>query len=127
MAIQNPPSPRLRRAMEVIEMEEKKTENTTGDAQKNKVVGILAYFLFFLPFIMAPDSKFGKFHANQSLVLLIIWVASWFAGIVVPVLGGFISMLVGLAVLILWIMGVINAAKGEMKPLPVIGTFTIIK
>ena len=108
-------------------MEEKKTENTASDAQKNKVVGILAYFLFFLPFIMAPDSKFAKFHANQSLILLIVWVASWFAGMVVPVLGAFISMLVGLAVLVLWIMGVINAAKGEMKQLPLIGTFTIIK
>src|SRR3989344_3463128 len=108
-------------------MQEKKTENTASDAQKNKVVGILAYFLFFLPFIMAPDSKVAKCHANQSLILLIVWVASWFAGMVVPVLGAFISMLVGLAVLVLWIMGVINAAKGEMKQLPLIGTFTIIK
>ena len=106
-------------------MEEKKTD--TSDAQKNKVVGILAYFLFFLPFIMAPESKFGKFHANQSLILLIMWIASWFGGMIIPFLGAMILFFVGIGVLILWIIGIINASKGEMKPLPIVGKYTLIK
>jgi len=35
--------------------------------------------------------------------------------------------LFGFVFLVFCIMGIINAANGKMKPLPVIGTFTIIK
>lgn len=40
------------------------------DIQKNKVISALSYLgiLFFLPLMAAPESRFGKFHANQSLV-----------------------------------------------------------
>ena len=36
------------------------------DIQKNKVISALSYLgiLFFLPLVAAPESRFGKFHAN---------------------------------------------------------------
>lgn len=54
------------------------------DIQKNKVISALSYLgiLFFLPLVAAPESRFGKFHANQSLVLML----AGFAGAVA--LGG---------------------------------------
>jgi uncharacterized membrane protein len=49
-------------------------------------------------------------------------------GGIIPFLGWFIILPLGeLFILILAIMGIINAAKGEMKPLPLIGGFNIIK
>lgn len=95
--------------------------------QSNDVtMAVLSYFLFFIPLIAAKDSKLAMFHANQSLVLLIGWVISMFIG-VVPVLGWIASPLLGLALFILWIIGIVNAAQGQMKELPVIGTIKILK
>lgn len=90
-------------------------------------MAILAYFIFFLPLILAPKSTFAKYHANQSLVLLIAWVVVMVVVAIVPVIGWILSPLAGLFVLILWIMGIINAAQGVMKPLPLIGSITILK
>ncbi|NLA78908.1 MAG: hypothetical protein GX845_05135, partial [Erysipelothrix sp.] len=40
---------------------------TQEDIEKNKTMAGLAYLIFFLPLVAAPESKFGKFHANQGL------------------------------------------------------------
>lgn len=97
------------------------------DASNDKGMAILAYFIFFLPLLLAPNSKFAKYHANQSLVLLIAWVVVMVFGTLVPAIGWILSPLAGLFILILWIMGIINASRGEMKPLPLIGNITILK
>lgn len=93
----------------------------------DKLFAILAYFIFFLPLLAAKDSKLAMFHANQSLILLVISIGSWFVGMLVPVLGGMVASLVGLGVFVLWILGLINASKGEMKPLPLVGNYTLLK
>lgn len=107
--------------------EHKKEEKpASSDVEKNKTMGVLAYFIFFLPLLSAKDSKFAMYHANQSVILLIAWVIS-VAINVIPVIGTIVSPLAGLAVFILWIIGIINAAQGQMKPIPYIGNYTIIK
>lgn len=99
----------------------------SSDVSKNKTIAVLSYFLFFLPLLTAKDSKYAMFHANQSLILIIISVAASIISGVLPVIGAVIGMIVSLAVLVLWIMGIINAANGEMKPLPYIGQYKILK
>lgn len=108
------------------------------DIQKNKGMAALAYLIFFLPLVACPDSRFGRFHANQGLLILIGAVGG---GIVLAILSfilGLISyylifistllyivLYVGLTVLI--IMGIINAVNGQAKPLPLVGHIKIIK
>lgn len=104
-----------------------------SDDDQMKLVSALAYlgFLFFLPMIMFPKSKFAMFHANQGLILLIagliITVASPIILVVTLGLGAFLMPLVSLGMLILAIMGGVGAYRGEMKPLPIVGGFTILK
>lgn len=99
-----------------------------ADVDKNKAMGILAYIIFFIPLIAAKDSKFAMFHANQGLVLFLLAVAIYIVGSFIPIIGWFFIIPVGqIAVLVLAIIGIINAAKGEMKQLPLIGKFEIIK
>lgn len=94
----------------------------------DKVFGILSYFgILWLIGLLAGKTEFAKFHANQGLVL---FIAGIIIGAVsaVPIVGWFIVAPLGsIATLVLAIMGIVNAAKGEMKPLPVIGKFQIIK
>jgi uncharacterized membrane protein len=98
------------------------------DAEDNKVMGILAYIIFFIPLLAAKDSKFAKYHANQGLLLFLAGLIINTVGTIIPIIGWFIIIPLGnLAVVILAILGIINAAKGEMKQLPIIGNYTLIK
>lgn len=108
------------------------------DIQQNKTMAGLAYILFFLPLIVCKDSKFGRFHANQGLLLLILSVASYIAlSIIATIIAiiswrlfGIVSLLYGLcglAILGLAIYGLVNGLNGKVKELPIIGKFRIIQ
>lgn len=100
---------------------------TPEDIEKNKTMAGLSYFLFFLPLIVCPESGYAKFHANQSLLLLITGVAGNVILGIIPVIGWMLMPIFGIGVLILGIMGLINGFGGKAKPLPLIGKFTILK
>lgn len=91
-------------------------------------MGILAYIIFFIPLIAAQNSKFAMYHANQGLVLFLFAIIVYFVGIIIPFIGWFVILPLGyLCTLALAIVGIINAANGTKKPLPVIGGITLIK
>jgi uncharacterized membrane protein len=100
---------------------------TPEDIEKNKTMAGLSYFLFFLPLIVCPESGYAKFHANQSLLLLITGVAGNVILGIIPVIGWMLMPIFGIGILILGIMGLINGFGGKAKPLPLIGKFTILK
>lgn len=116
-------------------MAEELQENqfTQEDIEKNKVMAILGYIIFFLPLLACPDSKFARYHSNQGLLVLLFSIIFHVAfniifGIVwIPFISSFITGIVSLATLALVIIGIINASSGKAKPLPVIGGITIIK
>lgn len=98
------------------------------DVEENKVYGILAYIgiLFLVPLLAAPKSPFAKFHANQGCVLFIAGaVLSFIAWI--PILGWLAGLVGGIALIVLAVMGIINAANGKMEKLPIVGDIEIIK
>lgn len=99
-----------------------------ADVEKNKGVAMVAYIIFFVPLLAAKDSKFAMYHANQGLILLIAAVAANLVLSLIPILGWIImGLILPLVVLGFAIIGIINASKGEMKPLPFIGGFEILK
>lgn len=122
-------------------MDEQKNENGEQaaipqvdkvDVEKNKAMAIVGYIvpiIFFIPLLSdAKNSPFAKFHANQQLNLLLAAIAVNVVGTIIPFLGWFIILPIGsILILVLAIMGVINGAKGEMKKLPIIGGFELIK
>ena len=102
-------------------------EQDPEDVEKNKVMAILAYIgiLVIIPIICAKDSKFAKFHANQGLILFILaLVCSALSKL--PVIGWLFGI-VDLAVVILAVVGIVYAAQGKAKELPIIGNWTILK
>lgn len=121
------------------------TEDNTADFDpqdiaNNKAMSVLAYisWLVLIPIFGAKGSKFARFHANQGLVLavteIIWWIAkSILAGIFLAIswwIGSVISTVFWLAdivFVILAIIGIVNAAKGRAKQLPVIGKIKLLK
>lgn len=97
------------------------------DIEKNKVVSALAYIIFFLPLIICSDSPFGKYHANQGLLLLLVSIAGNIILGIIPIIGWVLIPLFSLAVLVFAILGIVNAAGGKAKELPLFGKFRIIK
>jgi len=102
-------------------------EFTAEDIEKNKVVSAFAYLLFFLPLIVCPGSPFGKFHANQGLLLLIVCVAGSIILNLIPVVGWILLPLFSVLVLAVAIMGLVNTLNGKAKELPLIGKYRILK
>lgn len=112
-----------------------------SDAQQNKVMGILAYlsWLVIVPWIAAKESPFARYHTNQGLVLAIVEIAWWILSAILTAIAtvayslgflaviGVISWILGIVFLVFSILGIVNAAKGEMKPLPIIGGIKILK
>ncbi len=92
----------------------------------NKTMGILAYFIFFIPLLVDEKNEFGRFHANQGLLVLLLSLAVGVIGSI-PGIGWIVSSLGGILCFALFIIGIINASNEEKKDLPIIGTIRIIK
>jgi len=114
------------------------------DANANKVYGVLAYIgpLVLISLFAAPkESHFSRYHTNQGLVLWISTIAIWVVlGVLTSVslfhsyywMGGWaISLclvpIINLLILGSAILGIVHAAKGELKPLPLIGKLRILR
>jgi len=64
-----------------------------------------------------------KTHVKQGLCLFLAGVVVWLVINVIPVLGILIAPILDVVLLVLLIMGIINASKGVEKPLPLVGQF----
>lgn len=98
--------------------------------QDVKILSAIGYIglLFLVPYLVKPKDKFAVFHANQGLLLLIATVVINVIGSIIPVIGWFIILpLGGIFTLMLFILGIISALKGEEKRLPLIGNFDLLK
>lgn len=106
------------------------------DKKTTDVVGYIGVIGLIIAFAAGTREQ-SKFHLNQSLVLviatLILSIISGIAGGiagVVPILGLILTLVTSIcsiACFVFMILGIINAAKGVEKPLPVIGGIQILK
>ena len=98
------------------------------DALSNKGLGALCYLwiLFIVPLVLRPNSRFLRFHANQGLVLAILWLIAGMC-FTIPILGTLAGIAGNLLAFVCMIKGILNAVAGKCEPLPVIGGIEIIK
>ena len=109
--------------------------NVAEDIYKNKVFAVLAYIglLFLVPLLAAPNSKFARYHTNQGLVLFLATVVCGIGSAILSIIPfvGCVAWILPFVVMagsfVLMVIGIINAANGEYKPLPMIGHFQLIK
>ncbi len=111
--------------------------NTTPDpkdAAENKIYAVLAYLgiLVLIPLLTdkAKKSPFARFHTAQGSVLFLISCGISLLPRVVYTLTDLyawstISNVFSIAVLVLQIIGIVYAAQGTLKPLPLIGEFAL--
>lgn len=96
----------------------------------SKLFAFLAVLLSVIGFVIAyatkKDNKYVMYYAKQSLVLFIGWVILWVVTMVIgfiPFVGMLIYYVGHIGLLILWVMGIIYSLSGEMKEIPIVGSF----
>lgn len=85
-----------------------------------KTTGIVAYlsWIGLIIAFCAGDKEGAKFHINQALVIFLFGLIS-----IIP----FIGWIWGIFMAVCWLIGLIAAAQGEEKEIPLLGKIKIIK
>jgi uncharacterized membrane protein len=86
------------------------------DGKTKAIVAHITLIGWIVALVMNSQQKdeYASFYIRQMLGLIIlnfIWI--------IPILG----WIIGIVVLVLWIMSIIGAASGELKPTPVVGKY----
>jgi uncharacterized membrane protein len=108
------------------------TPNNVGTADNSKTVALLSYITiigWIVAYVMNSNQKssLGSYHLRQTIFLYIIAIGMYIAEILllfIPFIGWLISLLLliaGIGLFVLWIIGLIAAINGELKPIPLIG------
>jgi uncharacterized membrane protein len=110
--------------------------NNIQNPNNGKVAGIISYFWFigwlisYFAFHKDNKTELGSYQLRQTLLFAIVaTVISWTLGAVIILLIGLINIfalvyllqLINIGFLVLWVVGLIGAIKGEKKPIPFVG------
>jgi uncharacterized membrane protein len=95
--------------------------------EEGKTIAIIAYITVFgliIAYFMNNDKKnaFANFHIGQSFRISILAIANSVLGMFLPGSLAIVSTIISLGVLVLWILGLVNAINLKDKPVPLIGT-----
>jgi len=103
----------------------RENKNFSADNNNGKTVAIIAYLTIIgLVAALVMNSKnatnLGRFHIRQSIG---ITVTALVAGILrfIPMVGNILVSVIGIAILVMLVLGILSAVKGEEKELPFIG------
>jgi len=99
---------------------------------EDRTVAVLTYITiigFIIAIILHSNKKtaLGAFHLRQGLGLIVTGMVLWVAGMIIAVipLVNLLSLIlwpvIGLGLFVLWLCGLIAAAQGQQKPMPVLG------
>ncbi len=98
------------------------------DIKEGKPVAWMSYVsvLFLVPLLSQKENPYCKFHVKQGIVLFIvsfIWAAA--SGVLawLPVVGMLTIQIGWLLLLVLSIIGIVNALSGKTEKLPLIGQY----
>ncbi|HOL66839.1 MAG TPA: hypothetical protein PKX93_05210 [bacterium] len=96
--------------------------------QEGKPLAWLSYvsILFIVPLLAQKDNPYCKFHVKQGIILFIagfIWGAATKAICFLPMLGLLLAQVGWLFLLVLTVIGIINALTGKTEKLPVLGQY----
>jgi uncharacterized membrane protein len=102
---------------------------TAGGLSDNSVAALC--YLTFIPaiifLVIEPynKSKFVRFNAIQCISFSVVAFALHLVLMFIPIIGWLISLALSLVFLVLWILCIMKASKGEWYKLPIIGDFAL--
>ncbi|QNJ98632.1 hypothetical protein [Constantimarinum furrinae] len=97
------------------------TETTSDNGKTVAIISYITLIGWIIALVMHNGNKtaLGAYHIRQSLGIIIIAVL---LAILNSVLGiPIIAWIIQIGILVFWILGLIAAIQGEMKPVPLLG------
>lgn len=93
-----------------------------------KATSIVAYItvIGWLIAWFAGDREGAKVHLNNGLVLVLATIINGVIGFI-PIIGGILNCVIGIAIFVFIIIGIIYAAQDQDKELPLIGQIKILQ
>ena len=99
-------------------------QQAPSSVDNTTLMGILAYLgpLVIIPFLTSKNDPVVKFHIKQGLVLVVIELIVYVAGMMVWMLAP-VFMIVNIGTLVLSILGILNVVNKKQAELPLVGQF----
>ncbi len=98
--------------------------NVVNDGKNIAIIAYLTIIGLIIAFVLNNEKRndYATFHIRQSLG---IFLTFFIGGIIryIPFIGWILSIVILLLVVVLWIVGIINAANGNKKPVPLLGEY----
>lgn len=103
--------------------------SSPSGATEDRTVAVLAYITiigFIIAIVIHSGKKtaLGAFHLRQVLGLIVSGLVMWVACIIlafIPILGWLAIIVAWICFFVMWLMGLIAAATGQQKPMPIMG------
>ncbi|MEP2935547.1 MAG: hypothetical protein ABJM06_07495 [Gilvibacter sp.] len=97
---------------------------TETTADNGKTVAILSYITiigWIIALVMhnGNKTKLGGFHIRQTLGIMLLYIANYILWMVLTI--WLLYIIIGLAIFVLWVLGLVGAIQGEEKPVPLLG------
>jgi len=101
-------------------------EMDAKEVEEGKVLAIVSYIIGIVALIplIQRNNAFSLYHAKQVLILMIAAAALAVVN-VIPCIGQIICAIGMVFLLVLDIMGLINAINGKAKPIPILGKLAL--
>ena len=96
------------------------------DKTSYRVSSALGYIFFFIPLVMCPESKFARYHANQSLINFILLLLIATSVGFIPMVGSFLSVAITLLCVINTIRGIVLSLQFKAARIPLVGRLKLI-
>lgn len=105
-------------------MSEENQQSNLKDVSDNRIIAAIGYIgiLCLIPLLLKRESKFAQFHAKQGLTLFIAEIVISFINII-PFLGQMIWFAASLVFLIVSVVGLLRALKGEWWKVPFLSEY----
>jgi uncharacterized membrane protein len=99
-------------------------QTTISEGKTTAIIGYITVFGLIIAYMMNINKKnaFAEFHIGQSFRIVVAGLLNSTLAWILPSELGIITTIISLLLLVLIILGIVNAANGKTKPLPVIGT-----
>jgi len=105
------------KSQEKKEAPEAKVVKTSNEDKTIAIVSYITIIGWVIALILHNNDKteLGAFHLRQTLGLYLTGIIFAF----IPIVGWFLNIVV----FVFWILGLIAAVNGELKPVPLVGDF----
>lgn len=99
-------------------------QTTISEGKTAAIISYITVIGLLIAYIMnsSKQNAFTQFHIGQSVRIVVLSIANSVLAYLLPNSLSMVTSIISLCILVLVILGIVNAVNDKVTPLPVIGT-----